>query len=230
MIRNYTEFCTELIKAGFSGAVSGKDDGVFGLFRYGWGAQVGSSLNWHSGDPDTDPWEWRVRVLENRNDIAYGKVFFRKAGYITKEWYPFFLAARRGGQTFEDFFEDGLYSQDAKRIFETLLENGPLPLHEIKIRGGFKREDASRVDKALTDLQMGLFITMSGHQRKVSKAGVEYGWADMVYCTVEEFWPPDIFEKAAVSAEEAETVIKSRVFLLNPQADQSRIRQFIFGR
>ena len=35
MIRNFTEFCDELLKAGFSGTVGGKDDGVFALFRYG---------------------------------------------------------------------------------------------------------------------------------------------------------------------------------------------------
>jgi hypothetical protein len=30
MIRNYTEFIAELQKAGFSGAIGGKDDGGFG--------------------------------------------------------------------------------------------------------------------------------------------------------------------------------------------------------
>ena len=39
MIRNYNDFIAALMKAGFSGAIDGKDDGVFGLFRYGWGAE-----------------------------------------------------------------------------------------------------------------------------------------------------------------------------------------------
>ena len=95
MIRSFSEFCTVLLSAGFSGAVGGKDDGVFGLFRYGLGAQDEGSIHWHTGDPETDPWEWRMRVLYERDDIAYSKVFFRKAGYITREWYPYFLVARR---------------------------------------------------------------------------------------------------------------------------------------
>jgi hypothetical protein len=39
MIHNYNDFIDALFKAGFSSAVGGKDDGVFGLFRYGWGAE-----------------------------------------------------------------------------------------------------------------------------------------------------------------------------------------------
>ena len=39
MIRDYTEFIDSLLKTGFSGAIGGKDEGVFGLFRYGWGAE-----------------------------------------------------------------------------------------------------------------------------------------------------------------------------------------------
>jgi hypothetical protein len=43
LIRNYDEFIEALLKAGFSGAIGGKDEGVFGLFRYGWGAVVRST-------------------------------------------------------------------------------------------------------------------------------------------------------------------------------------------
>ena len=51
MIKNYNDFINALFNAGFSGAIGGKDDGVFGLFRYGWGAEDESSIHWHTGDP-----------------------------------------------------------------------------------------------------------------------------------------------------------------------------------
>lgn len=231
MIRNFNEFCTELLKVGFSGAIGGKDDGVFGLFRYGWGAQDESSLFWHTGDPETDPWEWRIRVLDERDDIAYGKVFFRKAGYITKEWYPYFLAARRERQTFNDTYADGLYSQYAKRVFETLSHHGAMPVHILKTLAGFGREDKSRFEKALTDLQMGLFITMCGQAQKQSKTGEEYGWASMMYCVTDEFWRRDVFEKAAlIGADEAMETIANRIYGLNPIADKKKVSKFILGR
>ena len=31
-------------------------------------------------DPETDPWEWRIRVLDERDDIAYAKLFYKKSG------------------------------------------------------------------------------------------------------------------------------------------------------
>lgn len=231
MIRNFNEFITELIKSGFSGAIGGKEDGVFGLFRYGWGAEDESSLFWHTGDKETDPWEWRVCVLDERNDIAYSKVFFGKAGYITKEWYPFFLAARRGRQTFDDAYADGLCSQHAKRVYATLSAHGTLPVHAIKSIAGFKREDKSRFEKALTELQMGLFITMCGRAQKLSKSGEEYGWASMMYCLTEQFWGQDVFDKAAkINSDEAMEAITERIYELNPNADEKKVKRFILGK
>lgn len=79
MIQNYDDFCGELLCAGFSVAAGGNDEGVFGLLKYGWNDEPHDcAVRWHTGDPGTDPWEWRVRVLKERRDIAYGKVFFAK--------------------------------------------------------------------------------------------------------------------------------------------------------
>jgi hypothetical protein len=230
MIKNYNDFINALLNAGFSGAIGGKDDGVFGLFRYGWGAEDESSIHWHTGDPETDPWEWRMRVLNERSDIAYSKMFFRKAGYITKEWYPYFFAARRGGKSFEEMYADGIYSNYAKRIYEILRDNDSLPFHEIKLLGGFDKKDNSKFEKALTDLQMGLFITMSGMQQKVSRIGIEYGWFSTVFCTTERFWGNDVFDRAAkITADEAEEKITERILELNPPADEKKIIKFIKG-
>jgi hypothetical protein len=231
MIHIYSEFITELHSAGFSGAVGVKDDDVFGLFRYGWDAEDENAPHWHTGDPDTDPWEWRVRVLNERDDIAYGKVFFHKAGYITRQWYPYFLAARRDGNTFDELYLDGLYSLEAKRVYETLTENRGLPVHEIKALAGFGRDDKSRFERALTDLQMGLFITMCGQAQKRSKIGGGYGWASMIYCTTEQFWGDEIFEQAAkISSIEAAEIITEQIFKLNPEANVKRIRRFIWPK
>jgi hypothetical protein len=189
MIRNYSDFCTELLKKGFS-QFGGSRDSVIHLIQYGWGAEpVGSEyLNWHSGNLDTDPWEWRIRVLTERNDIAYSKVFFRKAGYITKEWYPYFLAVRRGQQSFDDAYADGTISSAAKRLYEVLREYGKLPVHIIKSIGEFGTSEKSKFESAVTELQMRLFITMCGEQRKLALTGEEYGWPSAIFCTTERFW------------------------------------------
>jgi hypothetical protein len=230
LIKNYNEFCTELLKAGFSGAVGGKDDGVFGLFRYGWGAEEETGIQWHTDDPDTDPWQWRIRVLAERDDIAYSKLFFRKAGYITKEWYPYFLAARRDGMAFEDEYSNGTLSHYSKRIYEAITENGRLSLQEIKRIAGFKREDNSKIENALTELQMKMYLTICEIGYKVSRKGEEYGFSYTVFSTSELFWGDDVFDRAAnIGANEAIDKISKRIHTLNPSAHEKKIIKFIRG-
>jgi hypothetical protein len=230
MIKNYSDFCKQLNAAGFSVA-GGNDEGVFGLIDFSWDNEPPNSpIHWHTGDPETDPWEWRVRVLRERDDVAYSKVFFRKAGYITRGWYPKFFAARRGGRTFGELYADGLASEFSKRIIDALREYHALPVHELKQLAGFSSEDKSRFDKALTDLQMGLFVTMCGAVQKRNKYGEEYGWNTMMYCLTEEFWDAEIFKKAAkIDKQAAIDAITERVFALNPKANAKKISKFILG-
>jgi hypothetical protein len=229
-ITGFAGFTAELMSAGFSVA-GGNDEGVFGLIGFSWENQPPDSpIRWHTGDPETDPWEWRIRVLEERSDIAYAKVFFRKAGYITREWYPYFLSARRDGREYADLYADGLMSRYTKRIMDVLTENHALPVHELKLLAGFGKEDKSRFDKALTDLQMGLFITMCGRAQKRNRYGEEYGWHSTVFCLSEEFWERALFDQAAeMDAKESFAAISERVYNLNPNADKRKVRKFILG-
>ena len=102
MIHNFEDFCRELLACGFSMG-GGNAKGIFALIDYDWTNQdmLDTPVKWHCGDPAVDPWEWRMRVLEERRDIAYSKVFFKTSGFITKDWYPCFYAVRRNGESFE---------------------------------------------------------------------------------------------------------------------------------
>ena len=230
MIENYNDFCNCLIKAGFS-LGGGNNEGVFSLLEYSWdNTPPDYPINWHTGDIDCDPWEWRMRILEERNDIVYSKVFFSKSGYITKEWYPYFLAVRRENSNFYEEYDSGNISNYAKRIYELIEENKVLPLHAIKKLGGFTKEDKSKFDRALVELQMKLYITMCGSQQKISSIGEEYGWSSTVFCTVEHFWDSEVFEKAKqISKEEAIEKITKQIYLLNSEANEKKIKKFICG-
>ncbi|MCL2060057.1 MAG: hypothetical protein FWH01_13575 [Oscillospiraceae bacterium] len=230
MIKNWDDFCVGLEDAGFS-IFGGNDEGVFGLIGFDWlNESPDSPIRWHTGDPETDPWQWRIRVLTERDDIAYGKVFFRKGGFITRKWYPYFLAARQNGDSFADAYEDGHISHFAKRVYETLSAYGALPTHQIKVYGSFGRNEQSRFEKALVDLQMGLYITICGQAQKRNRHGEEYGWSSMVYCLTEQFWPAGVFDEAAgIGADEAEAAIWEQVLRLNPDADETKLHKFIYG-
>ena len=231
MVRCYNDFTQALLSSGFSMA-GGSADGIFAIIPWGWNETppFETPIRWHTGEADTDPWEWRMRVLDERSDIAYGKLFFKKSGFITKEWYPCFLAARRGDTTFEEDYHDGRISHFAKRIYEVVAENGTLPLHGIKQMAGFSKEDKSGFDRAITELQMKMYLTVCGRRQKLSQKGEEYGWASTAFCTTENFFGKTVFEEAArISKEEASQKIRERILSLNPSAQDKRIRSFIFG-
>lgn len=230
-IKSYGDFTAALMDAGFS-LGGGRDEGIYSVIAHNWGEPppYETPVRWHTGDPETDPWEWRMRVLDERNDIAYAKVFFKKSGYITKEWAPYFLAVRREGLTFDEEYQDGTISAEAKRIYTVIHDNKTLPLHDIKQLAGFGKEEKSKFERALTELQMKMYVTMCGRQQKISQKGEEYGWSSTVFCTTESFWGGDVFDKAEmIGKEEAIAKITERVLTLNPEAEQKKILKFITG-
>lgn len=125
---------------------------------------------------------------------------------------------------------EGTASNYAKRIYEVIEGNDPLPVHTLKQLAGFSSEDKSKFDRALTELQTGMFITMCGRQQKRSKLGEEYGWSSTVFCTTEMFFGEEVFEKAkGLDMQEAVDKITAQVYKLNPNAEGKKIVKFIRG-
>ena len=230
-IKNYDDFVSALLEAGFSMG-GGNDEGIYSVINWGWdnNPPYDTPVRWHTGNPETDPWEWRIRVLDERKDIAYSKVFFKKSGYISKEWAPYFLAARRGNTNFDEGYDAGLISSNAKRIYETILEYETLPVHAIKQVAGFTSAEKSSFDRALTELQMKLYLTMCGRKQKVSQKGEQYGWSSTVFTTAETFWGEAVFEQAAkLDQASATEKIRQQILVLNPQATEKKMLKFIKG-
>lgn len=224
---DFGEFCDELLKCGFS--LGGGSKGIYAIIPYDWKEQefLDYPAKWHTGDPETDPWEWRMRVLEERSEFAYAKVFFNVSGYITKEWYPYFLSVRRHGKSFEKAYNDGEISQTAKRIYDLVSDNGKLAVHEIKQLGGL--EKCKDFDKALIELQMKMYLTLCGRAPKLNKNGEPFGWYSTVFCTPEVFWNDEAVFTRNISEAKAAEAIGQQVLKLNPEANERKIKKFIFG-
>ena len=225
-IQNYTEFLAALQAAGFSMA-GGHASGIYAVITFSWNETPAwdTPVRWHTGDQDTDPWVWRMRLLEEQRDIAYGKFFFRKGGYITRAWYPCFLAARRGDIDFDSAYRMGRFSQASRQVYRTISEQGRLPLHDIRHATGLK---GPVIERALVDLQMGLFITICGEMQKATSYGAPKGWPSTVLCTTELFWGEEVFaEAAAMTRQHAIEKITGQVLTLNPAASAARITRFI---
>lgn len=78
-------------------------------------------LFWWTGDPVEDPWEWR-ELIARSGKVAYGKFFGKKAGFISKAWFPHFANWRRDGYDFDSRWDEELASIRSKRIMDRFAD------------------------------------------------------------------------------------------------------------
>jgi hypothetical protein len=142
---------------------------------------------WWSGDVDHDPWQWRMQIAAEGR-LAYGKLFHKKAGFISLEWYPHFANYRRQGYDFDALYEEGKAPRRSKLIMDLFESLDTLPSFEIKRQAGFGRDGEKGFEGVMTNLQMQTYLTLSGFQRRRNKAGDEYGWPVGSYATPESLF------------------------------------------
>jgi hypothetical protein len=182
---------------------------------------------WWAGKAEEDPWEWRQVIAEEQN-VAYGKLFCNKAGFISREWYPYFAAYRREGYDFDSRYEDGLASHRTKLIIDVLSKSASLPSNEIKAAAGFGKEGEKGFDGAMSQLQMQTYITVNGFRRKCNKKQEEYGWS-VAYYTLSEnlFGAQHVRSAYHMGAAEAKSKIISQIKLKYPEATEKEIEKVI---
>lgn len=117
--------------------------------------------SWWTGDPESDPWEWRA-ILAASDEIAYGKFFRRKAGFVSKEWFPAFANYRRNGYDFDALFDDGLAPYRSKKVMDAFrlnerMEGDSLTVSEIAERTG-------ETERALALLQEQAYLIIGNFQ------------------------------------------------------------------
>lgn len=150
---------------------------------------------WWTGDPASDPWEWR-KLLAVMDDIAYGKFFDQKAGFIAKEWFPAFANYRRNGYDFDALYDDGFASFRAKKIMDTLdldeqMCGRDLLSNDLKELAGFGKGGEKNFPGILTELQMQTYLILNDFRQRRNKRGEGYGWHIACVSTPETKWGYD---------------------------------------
>lgn len=146
--------------------------------------------HWWCENPEIDPWEWRA-IIARRGEVAYGKFFDGKAGFISREWLPYFANYRRDGYDFDALWDDEKASRRQKKIMDLFVENNAdeeLFSNEIKQTAGFGKDGEKGFDGTITDLQHLLYLCVRDFRQKKNKKGQEYGWAIAVYSTPEHIF------------------------------------------
>lgn len=151
--------------------------------------------NWWGVDQTLDPWIWREVIAKDGN-IAYGKFFAGKGGFITKEWIPYFANFRRDGYDFDALWDDGKASVRQKKIMDLFNDYTELFSFEAKQKAGFGKGGEKNFEGTVSSLQMMLYLSVKEFRQKKNKAGEGYGWNIAIYSTPEQMWGSELLTKA----------------------------------
>ena len=180
--------------------------------------------DWWTDDPARDPWIWRMLLAED-GEIAYGKFFGRKAGFISKEWFPVFANFRRDGYDYEGMYEDGKLNGRAKKILDTLqLDENAAGLEMMSRELRKKAAVEKGFDNVLIDLQMQSFLLISRFGQKRNRRGEAYGWHLPFFMTPETKWGYDAVNSCSEKPEESCKRIGEQIRKICPDASEQEIR------
>jgi hypothetical protein len=123
-----------------------------------WGAVAGDRpVPDEHDDPGHISWDWKDSLL-GKHVWYYGKILRKKATIISMDMAPYFYALTENyGSPEEDYltaYEQGRMTQEAKAVYEALLEHSPLDTINLRKTAHLtSQESSSRFERALVDLQ-----------------------------------------------------------------------------
>ena len=192
---------------------------------------------WWTGVREEDPWEWR-EIIAAGHEVAYGKFFDKRAGFISTEWLPVFVNYRRSGYDFDARYEDGKASRREKRIMDfyigededgdTVYRDTEILSKELKKQEGFGKGGEKNYPGIMTQLQMETYLVIADFRRRVNKRGDAYGMPVSIMLPPECLWGRELVTSAYHEDPRASWErIVSHVAKLYPDAAESDILKLI---
>ncbi len=181
---------------------------------------------WWTGT-DLDPWAWR-EIIAAEGNVAYGKLYGNRAGFVSKEWLAYLAVYRRDGYDFDSRYEDGLASRRAKNVIDVLQQRGECLSNELKIAAGFGKGGEKGFEGTITQLQMQTYITVRKFQKRRNKKNEEYGWPIASFTLSENLFGEEyIKSQYHLGGEKAKEMIVAKIESFCPSATKQNIEKVI---
>ena len=181
-------------------------------------------------------WEWKGPVIRDIR-AAYGKFFDKKAGFISKKWFPDFANMRRDGYDFEAGMSDGLFTENEEYLYHLIASHKGILSRTAKAYGGYLKthetgkdrwEPRKGFDTTIAKLQKRGYILISDFEYEIDKKGEFYGWGIAEYMTPERFYGKS-FEKNVYkrTPEESKARIRRHLKKILPGVDEIALERFL---
>ena len=160
--------------------------------------------------------------------MAYGKFFEKKAGFISKEWLPYFANYRRDGYDFDALWDDEKASRRQKKIMDIYNGCDEMYSNELKAQAGFGKGGEKGFDGTVTGLQMKTYLCVKDFRQRKNKKGELYGWPIAVYAKLEALWGYEyVTSRYSEDPARSGEAITSHITDLYPIANASQIKKLI---
>ena len=183
--------------------------------------------DWWCGDPAVDPWEWRA-IIARGHQAAYGKFFEGKAGFISAEYLPYFVNARRDGYDFDARWDDEKASLREKKIMDLFMGGGTeLFSYEIRDRAGFGKGKEKGFEGTITRLQMETYLCVTDFRQKKNRRGESYGWSIAILTRPEDIWGDIVTSAYSEDPEQSAQRIGQRMQELYPAVTARQLKKIV---
>ena len=226
IIRNAVEMERQVLECGF-----------LPFFRCGIpGFSIEERTAWDCWFPDEGEgaWEWKGPVIREGH-CAYGKIFNRKAGYVSLEWLPDLMNYRRSLHYAKD--EDTAALDDV--VLQAIACEGGVTVKDLRRMLGFARGRGRRsaeiqepargefrisLEPVLTRLMMGLHIVIADFEYNTDRHGRPYGWGVARYVLPETLYGR---QDAGCTPDESFQKIYAHLRRLLPEAPERKLLSLI---
>lgn len=185
-----------------------------------------SDKYWWTDDPERDPWYWRI-LLTGSGEVAYGKFFDGKAGYVSKRLFPTFACARRDGYDFDSLMDEGRVLSREGKIMKLFEHGGEFFSCDVKRMAGFEKGGEKNFEGTVASLMHRTYLIDRDFRPRLNKQGQPYGWHIAVYATPESLWGEDYvrsrYGEEDACREELLTLMKKQY----PSASEKDIRKLV---
>ena len=177
-------------------------------------------VNFPDGGWDWPLWKWKGQIVTEM-PCMYGKFFNKKAGFISKEWWPDFCNYRRSKFPYPN--EDSIEGT----IIDTLRMTGSLITRQLRLACGFKGKGMrSKFDGYVTRLEMATYIVTEDFVYPRDKHNKEYGWGWSLLTTPETLYGREAC-MTANTPEESYSRLTAHFCKILPDATDRQIQKLI---
>lgn len=174
-------------------------------------------------DSEVSPWFWRT-LLAADPDIAYGKFFHGKAGFVSRECFPAFANYRRDGYDWDTLHEMGMMPRCGERVMPLFAEGACMPPFAIAALAGL----SAKPEALLTQLQARSYLITDHFERRRSRTGEEYGWHVSWYISPEaKFGADEVRSRYEEDPRDSLVFLAARLQKALPESSGAEILRFL---